>query len=125
VLRGVSLSAPPGRTLALVGASGAGKSTLFHLLEAFYPPANGRVRLDGVDARAAPPAWLHAAIGAFCERSAESVCIAASELRERVLVGCSAGVAGACALPLQHRGEHSVQPVRLMHRVWRPAHTAL
>ncbi len=64
VLRGVSLSAPPGRTLALVGASGAGKSTLFHLLEAFYPPASGRVRLDGVDARAAPPAWLHAAIGA-------------------------------------------------------------
>jgi ATP-binding cassette subfamily B (MDR/TAP) protein 9 len=64
VLRGVSLSAPPGRTLALVGASGAGKSTLFHLLEGFYAPASGRVRLDGVDARAAPPAWLHAAIGA-------------------------------------------------------------
>ena len=65
VLRGVTLAAPPGRTLALVGASGAGKSTLFHLLEAFYPPSRGRVCLDGVDARAAPPAWLHAAIGAF------------------------------------------------------------
>jgi ABC-type sugar transport system ATPase subunit len=62
VLRGISLVAPPGRTLALVGPSGAGKSTLFHLLEAFYAPDRGRVTLDGVDAWLAPASWLHAAI---------------------------------------------------------------
>ena len=62
VLRGISLVAPPGRTLALVGPSGAGKSTLFHLLEAFYAPDRGRVTLDGVDAWLAPAAWLHGAI---------------------------------------------------------------
>jgi len=63
VLRGVTLDAPPGKTLALVGPSGGGKSTLFHLLEGFYVPTAGSVSLDGINVRAAPLSWLHAAIG--------------------------------------------------------------
>ncbi|RZL89527.1 MAG: ATP-binding cassette domain-containing protein, partial [Variovorax sp.] len=47
-LAGVSLSAAPGETVALVGASGAGKSTVFQLLLRFYDPQAGRVSIDGV-----------------------------------------------------------------------------
>ncbi|WP_250279911.1 ABC transporter ATP-binding protein [Frankia sp. Cppng1_Ct_nod] len=47
----VTLSIPPGRTLALVGASGAGKSTLAKLLMRFYDPDIGRILLDSVDIR--------------------------------------------------------------------------
>ncbi len=49
VLRGVSLTAPPGTTTALVGSSGSGKSTLISLVMAFNRPKSGRVVLDGRD----------------------------------------------------------------------------
>ena len=41
----------PGRYVALVGASGAGKSTVLSLLQRFYDPAAGSVRIDGQDLR--------------------------------------------------------------------------
>ncbi|WP_299042977.1 ABC transporter ATP-binding protein [uncultured Tateyamaria sp.] len=43
VLRGVSLTARPGQTTALVGASGAGKSTIFNVLTRLIDPQNGTV----------------------------------------------------------------------------------
>ncbi|MFI6521581.1 ABC transporter ATP-binding protein [Spirillospora sp. NPDC050679] len=51
VLREVSFSAGPGRTIALVGPTGAGKSTLTSLLVRLVDPAEGAVLLDGVDVR--------------------------------------------------------------------------
>ena len=49
MLHGVDFEVAPGETVAVVGPSGAGKSTLFQLLERFYDPISGAVRLDGVD----------------------------------------------------------------------------
>ncbi|WP_037846470.1 thiol reductant ABC exporter subunit CydD [Streptomyces sp. NRRL S-474] len=45
----VSFTVEPGETVALVGPSGAGKSTLLHVLLGFVRPAEGRVRVGGVD----------------------------------------------------------------------------
>ncbi len=58
-----SLAIQPGETMALVGPSGAGKSTVFQLLLRFYDPAEGVVRLDGVDIAKADPAAVRARIG--------------------------------------------------------------
>ncbi|MEM6947701.1 MAG: ABC transporter ATP-binding protein [Pseudomonadota bacterium] len=54
-LDGLSFTAEPGETVAVVGPSGAGKSTLFNLLLRLYEPSAGRILLDGVDVRQAAP----------------------------------------------------------------------
>ena len=51
VLRGVSFSAKPGDTIALVGPSGAGKSSLVNLIPRFYDVGIGSVHIDGHDVR--------------------------------------------------------------------------
>ena len=51
VLRGVSLRAQPGQTVALVGPTGAGKTTIVNLLSRFYDIDDGAIRIDGHDIR--------------------------------------------------------------------------
>jgi len=63
VLKGVSFTVEPGRTLALVGHTGAGKTTIINLLLRFYDPQRGRILVDGVDIRAIPLAEVRALIG--------------------------------------------------------------
>lgn len=47
VLRGLDLTVPPNALVALVGPSGAGKSTTFALINRFYEPWSGSLRIDG------------------------------------------------------------------------------
>jgi subfamily B ATP-binding cassette protein HlyB/CyaB len=47
----LSLTVEPGTTLAIMGPSGTGKSTLAKLLQGFYPPTEGSIRIDGIDIR--------------------------------------------------------------------------
>lgn len=57
-LKDFSLEIEPGETVAIVGPSGAGKSTLFQLVERFYDPQVGTIRLDGVPLTKADPAEI-------------------------------------------------------------------
>ncbi|MCV6037720.1 ATP-binding cassette domain-containing protein, partial [Escherichia coli] len=45
--RDFNLTVPPGSTVAIMGPSGSGKSTLAKLLQGFYQPSDGRIKLDG------------------------------------------------------------------------------
>ena len=50
-LRGISLTARPGQTIALVGPSGSGNSTILNLLPRLHDPQSGEIRIDGQDIR--------------------------------------------------------------------------
>ena len=63
ILEDLSISFPAGKTAALVGASGSGKSTIIALVERFYDPVDGVVRLDGADIRDLNLRWLRSQIG--------------------------------------------------------------
>jgi ATP-binding cassette, subfamily B, bacterial len=62
-LRDLSLTVPPGQTVALVGATGAGKSTFAKLVARFYDPTSGRVLLDGLDLRDVEQRSLRSKLG--------------------------------------------------------------
>ena len=59
----VDLRIAPGTTLAVVGRSGSGKSTLARLLLRYYPPASGRILIDGQDIGRLQAASVRCAIG--------------------------------------------------------------
>jgi ATP-binding cassette subfamily B protein len=63
ILRGVSFSAAPGTTVALVGPSGAGKTTLTSLIPRLYDVTSGSVQIDGHDVRSVTLQSLADAIG--------------------------------------------------------------
>lgn len=62
-LTGVSFSAKPGETTAIIGGTGSGKSTLVNLIPRFYDVDEGRVLVDGVDVREMSQSELRAKIG--------------------------------------------------------------
>ena len=59
----VSFELSSGETIAFVGPSGAGKTTLVKLLVGLYPPREGSVRYNGIDASQIDPDELRAQIG--------------------------------------------------------------
>jgi ABC-type multidrug transport system fused ATPase/permease subunit len=49
VLRDVSFRIEPGQVVGIVGPTGSGKSTVLSLLNRFYDPLSGHIRIDGID----------------------------------------------------------------------------
>ncbi|MBM9466419.1 ABC transporter ATP-binding protein [Nakamurella leprariae] len=82
VLAGVSFAVPPGSTTAVVGPSGAGKSTVLALIERFYEPTGGAIRLDGVDVRDLPRSVVRSRIG-YVEQDAP---VLAGTIRDNVVL---------------------------------------
>ena len=63
VLEGVSFTADPGQTVAIVGPTGAGKTTIINLIPRFYDVTGGAILVDGIDVRSVTTESLRAQIG--------------------------------------------------------------
>ena len=69
VLRGITLTAEAGQTVAIVGPTGAGKTTIINLIPRFYDVTAGAVRVDGVDVRDVTAESLRRQIGLVLQDS--------------------------------------------------------
>ena len=63
VLCGVSFTAQPGQTTAIIGSTGSGKSTVVNLIPRFYDVTGGAILIDGADIRAVSQHDLRERIG--------------------------------------------------------------
>jgi ATP-binding cassette subfamily B protein len=84
VLRGVEMSIPAGRTVALVGESGAGKSTIAALIPRFYEAQRGRIVIDGRDVLDLKKDWLRQNVGLV----QQDTFLFDATIRENILFGC-------------------------------------
>jgi len=62
-LNGVTFKIKNGEHVAVIGRTGSGKTTLARLIMGMYEPAEGAVRVDGIDLRQLDPADLRSSIG--------------------------------------------------------------
>jgi ATP-binding cassette subfamily B protein len=63
VLHGVTFTAEPGKSVALVGHTGSGKSSIINLVSKFYLPTSGELLIEGCDIRAITSQSLHRRMG--------------------------------------------------------------
>ncbi|XP_060590153.1 ATP-dependent translocase ABCB1-like isoform X2 [Ruditapes philippinarum] len=63
ILQGVNLDINRGQTVALVGSSGCGKSTIVQLIQRFYDPEQGSIKIDGTDLKDINIKWWREHIG--------------------------------------------------------------
>jgi len=83
VLKDVSVAVKAGQRVALVGPSGAGKSTLAGLLLRFFDPQQGRLMLDGQDARSLPLRQVRGSMSMVLQ----DVTLFGGTIRENILYG--------------------------------------
>jgi len=83
VLHKMDLEVETGKMVALVGESGSGKSTIVGLVERFYDALGGAVRIDGIDLRQLPLAWVRDHIGLVSQEPT----LFALTVKENIILG--------------------------------------
>ena len=69
VLKNIDLIIPNGKVTAIVGTSGSGKTTLLKLLQAFYPPTKGKIKVGKINLQTVQPAAWRKHCGAVSQDS--------------------------------------------------------
>ncbi len=85
VLKDLSFEARPGETVAIVGQTGSGKSTLTRLVNRIFDPDDGRVLIDGVEARA----WSLGSLRSQISVIEQDVFLFSRTIAENIAFGCA------------------------------------
>ena len=96
VLNNVSFSVPVGARVALVGPSGAGKSTIFALIERFYDPTAGHIKLAGIPLTSLSRQILRRQLG-YVEQDAP---VLAGSIRDNLLLAAPDATEDDCVAVL-------------------------
>jgi len=63
VLKDITFSVKQGESVAIVGATGAGKTSIINLLERFYDPQRGEIKIDGINIAGMDRSYFRSQIG--------------------------------------------------------------
>jgi ATP-binding cassette subfamily B protein len=85
VLKGVSFTAWPGETIAIVGQTGSGKTTLTRLVNRIFDADSGRVLVDGVDVRG----WNMESLRSQISTIEQDVFLFSRSIAENIAFGCA------------------------------------
>jgi len=115
VLKGVSFTARPGETVAVVGHTGAGKTTIINLLLRFYDVERGRVTVDGVDVREIAQQELRELIGLV----QQDVFLFTGDIASNIRLGSPVNEAGVEAAARRVGAHRFIErlPERYAHRL--------
>lgn len=69
VIKDMSFDIQPGEKVALIGKTGSGKSTLVHLLQNFYTPQKGDIKIDGVSLKDLNKGFVRSQIGFISQKN--------------------------------------------------------
>jgi ATP-binding cassette subfamily B protein len=84
VLKGISFSAQPGETVAIVGETGSGKTTVTRLIDRIFDADGGRVLVDGIDVRD----WNLQALRSQISTIEQDVFLFSRTVAENIAFGC-------------------------------------
>jgi ATP-binding cassette subfamily B protein len=115
VLKDVSFSIGPGRTLGIMGGTGGGKSTVAHLMAGLYAPDNGQILLDGTDISEIDKPYLRRSVGIvlqepflFSRTVRQNIAIAAPDASDGDISGYAAVACVDAAIEGFERGYDTV-----------------
>ncbi|MGF1445629.1 MAG: type I secretion system permease/ATPase [Pikeienuella sp.] len=103
-IRGISFKLAPGQALGVIGPSGAGKSTLAKVLTGVWPPAAGKVRLDG----AALDQWPSTELGRHIGYLSQDIGLFAGTVSENIARLADQPDDKAVVLAAQRAGAHEL-----------------
>ena len=81
----ISFEAEAGETVAIVGPTGAGKTTLINLLQRVFDPTEGRILIDGIDARTVSRRSLRQSIATVFQDAG----LFNRSIEENIRIGCT------------------------------------